>query len=63
MKVFPTKKVCNVVLKSAKHEKITFPHEFIFCLSLITLRRYVKMDIELCEAIIGNIETNYAHCV
>ena len=30
IKMFFTKKTCNVVLRFSKHEKITFPHEFIF---------------------------------
>ena len=30
IEVFLTLKTCNVVLKSSKHESITFPDEFIF---------------------------------
>ena len=32
LQVYPTiiRKACNVVLKSSKHESITFPDEFIF---------------------------------
>ena len=30
IKMLFTKKTCNVVLRFSKHEKITFPHEFIF---------------------------------
>ena len=30
IKMFFTKKTCNVVLRFSNHEKITFPHEFIF---------------------------------
>ena len=42
IKVFLTKKTCDVALLSSKHEEITFPQDFLFVFSHIFNRGYIN---------------------
>ena len=46
IKVFLTKTACNVLLKSSKHEEVTFLHEFIFVFILYFIGSILSKNVK-----------------